>query len=240
MPPAYGSFGSRLRALFIDAIVVLGGLLILLVFAIVTESVPGTGRFVIAAIFVLFALYEPVMVWRFGGTIGHHRANLRIVDDTTGRNPGFLRAAARFLIKSVLGLLSFATMALTRRHQAMHDGLTGTTVRIRDLAIAREAEIRWERELPESEGMPSRLRRIAVIVGYCVASFAVLMVALAATLSDTCAMADQCSSGEELLSGLLGLLWVGASAYLIIAGWRGRLWGCRIRNVPPNTSAPLA
>ncbi len=42
-------------------------------------------------------------------------------------------------------------------------------------------------------------------------------------------VSDECSSGEELLSSVLGLLWVGACAYFVVAGWRGRLWGSRIR-----------
>ena len=229
LPAAYGSFGSRLHALLIDTTVVLCAMIVVIAFAIVTESVPGSGRIVVVAMVAMVALYEPLMVWRYGGTIGHRKANLRIVNDATGENPGLVRAVARFFIKSVLGLFSFVSMALTRRHQAIHDSLTGTTVRIRDLAIAQDPEIRWEREIPELAGMPSRPRRVAVIVGYSAVSCVVLMVALVATLSDACVVADGCSSGEELLSGLLGMLWVGVCAYFTIAGWRGRLWGCRLR-----------
>lgn len=45
-------------------------------------------------------------------------------------------AFARYIIKVVLGLPSFISMAFTSRHQAVHDVLTRTTVQIRDLTLA--------------------------------------------------------------------------------------------------------
>ena len=113
------------------------------------------------------------MVARYGGTLGHRVVNLRVVNDATGGNPGFLRALARFVIKTALGILSFTTMALTRRHQAMHDSLTHTTVQVRDLSRARPTDYSVEREA-EIEGLPSRGRRLAVIAAYLVALFVVL------------------------------------------------------------------
>lgn len=231
---AYASFGGRVRALLTDFTVGMAGLLAVVLLAALTTSVPGSGRLAVAALVALAVLYEPVMVWRFGGTVGHRRANLRVVHDATGGNPGLLRAFARFLAKGVLGPLSFTSMALTRRHQAMHDGLTGTTVRIRDLARAHPSDVRWEREIDEPAGLPSRFRRAAVIVAYVALSFVVLAAASTLLLPDACVVDDHCSAGEELTSWLLSLAWLGACAWLIIAGWRGRLWGCRPRVAAPR------
>lgn len=226
-PIAYGSFTSRARALVTDMLVVTGAAMVLIAFAAVTAGVPGTGRIAVIGLFALIFLYEPVMVWRLGGTVGHRRANLRVVVDATGRPPGLPRAFARFAIKGVLGLISFATMALTRRHQAVHDSLTGTTVRIWDLGSARDWDVRWEREVSEVPGLPSRTRRAVVIASYVAGAYLGLAVAIQVALSDACVFANRCSAGEELASQVLGLAWLGASAALIIAGWRGRLWGCR-------------
>jgi uncharacterized RDD family membrane protein YckC len=231
-PPAYGSFRSRVRALLIDMIVVVVSIAALIAFAAATDGVPGTGRVAVIGMFALLFLYEPLMVWRFGGTIGHRRANLRVVDDATGGTPGFLRAVARFVIKGFLGLPSFVTMALTRRHQAVHDTLTGTTVRIRDLGIAREQDVRWEHTTPEPLGLPSRGRRVVVIVGYVAVSYLVLTLGAVRLMSQPCVLENRCSSGDELLTQVAGVLWVAATAGLIVAGWRGRLWGCRARGVP--------
>jgi hypothetical protein len=131
-------------------------------------------------------------------------------------------------------------MALTRRHQAIHDSVTGTTVRIRDLAIADEAEIRWERDIAEPAGLPSRGRRITVIAGYIAASFIALSVVDAAILSHACIASNRCSTGETIFNTLLNLAWIGLSVWVIIAAWRGRLWGCRSQPLPPDGTGPSA
>jgi len=70
------------------------------------------------------ALYEPVLVSVTGSSIGHYLSNLRVVDDRTRGNVGFLKAIARLGIKTLLGVYSFLTMAVTSHHQAVHDLLT--------------------------------------------------------------------------------------------------------------------
>lgn len=226
-PRAFGSILSRIRAMVFDAVVVAAGIVAILVVLAVAEEVPGSGRVGVFALFALLLLYEPVTVaWR-GGTIGHRRANLRIVDERTGANPSLGRAALRFVLKSTLGLLSFVTIVITRRHQAIHDGLTGTTVQIRDLAVADPAEIRWELDDAEPPGLPSRGRRLVVIAAYVLASMIAMGVGLVPLLSESCLLYDRCTATEELTSTTMGLAWLVASAVCIVAGWRGRLWGAR-------------
>jgi uncharacterized RDD family membrane protein YckC len=99
------------------------------------RHVPGSGRVLVVLVYALI-LYEPIMVWGYSATIGHRVTNLRVIDEGSGGNPGLLKSLARFAIKTLLGLVSFLTMALTRRYQAVHDLLTHTTVQIRDLALA--------------------------------------------------------------------------------------------------------
>jgi uncharacterized RDD family membrane protein YckC len=233
---AYASFSRRVNALFFDMLVVTFGAVVLIVFAAVTEGIPGTGRVAVIGLFALLFFYEPVMVWRFGGTIGHRRANLRVVDEATGRAPSFPRAMARYVIKGFLGLVSFATMAVTRRHQAMHDSLTRTTVQIRDPAAAHDADILWERDVAESPDRPSRARRLGVIVAYVVLSYVLLSIGLGVLLSEACFMNSACSAGEELFGQVLGFVWIAMSSLIIIAGWRGKLWGCRPRSTARVTA----
>jgi len=59
----------------------------------------------------ILGLYDPLMVSRTGGTIGHHLQNLRMV--------------------------SLLAMAGSSRQKAVHDWVAGTTVQARDLQIAR-------------------------------------------------------------------------------------------------------
>jgi len=102
---AYATFTRRLRALVIDSAVLVAGLVVIVLASELTRDVPGSGRVLAAALFAMILLYEPLMVWRLGGTVGHRATNLRVVDDASGGNPGLLRAAARFWIKAALGLL---------------------------------------------------------------------------------------------------------------------------------------
>ena len=172
-------------------------------------------------------LYEPVLVAFAGGTIGHRRCNLRIVDHRTGANVSFLKAVLRTLIKAALGWVSFVSMLTTRRSQAIHDLLTRSTVQIRDLPQAGEHHYVRERMDHANPALLSRTRRGLVILGYlAVAAAACWLVLLglivAGAFSNACLGAGRCSRAEDYLSfALVGAFFVTCAA-LIGLGWRGR------------------
>jgi uncharacterized RDD family membrane protein YckC len=228
---AYGSFALRLRALVTDSVVLAFALVAIAMLISVTEAIPGSGRVGVIGMFALLFLYEPLLVARRGATVGHRRANLHVVYDRTGEHPGFIRAFTRFVLKTILGPPSFFLMALTRRHQALHDRLTGTTVQIHDLRLAHESDIAWERTVEELEpiGASSRIRRVVVILGYLVLVFAVIVALTGALVSNACIMESHCTPGDDRIQGVLVLAWIVVSAWCVIAGWHGRLWGCRPR-----------
>jgi uncharacterized RDD family membrane protein YckC len=237
---AFGSFGLRLRALVTDSVVLAFALVAIVMLISVTEAIPGSGRVGVIGMFALLFLYEPLLVARRGATVGHRRANLHVVYDRSGEHPGFIRAFARFVLKTILGPLSFLSMALTRRHQALHDRLTGTTVRIHDLHLAHESDIAWERTAEELEpiGALSRTRRVVVILGYLVLVFVVVNVSSWALVSGMCLLESRCTPREDRIQDVLVLAWIVVSAWCVIAGWRGRLWGCRSRR--SSDSQPIA
>ena len=226
---AYASFGARLRALVVDAAVIAFILVVLVVASDLTRDVPGTGRVFVVLLLAVAFLYEPVQVWRYGATLGHRWANVRVVADATGGNPGFGRAFARFLIKSVLGIASFVAMALTRRHQAVHDGLTRTTMQIRDVGRARATDFAFERTVDPAVQLPSAWRRIAVIVLFVVGAFVAMTLLMVALVTPPCLDNDACTAGETLVVNVVSLSWLAGTLFLIVAGWRGRLWGARAR-----------
>ncbi len=71
-------------------------------------------------------------MWRGGGTLGHRFMNLQVVDNRTGGRVSLLKALARYVVKGLLGVFSFFTMSFSRRHQALHDLVTNSSVRIRN------------------------------------------------------------------------------------------------------------
>ena len=187
----------------------------------------------LALVVVLFmVLYEPLLVSRTGGTIGHWYTNLRVVDDRTGGNLPLGTAFIRAGIKALLGAYSFVVMMATRRNQALHDLLTHSTVQIRDASKAGAHHFITERTEFSSPNMPSAGRRIAIIAVYLgltllayLVTFAI-MIGLGA-MSDACIDRDVCSAGEKMLETILGIAFLVAAAVLIGLGWRGRLFGAR-------------
>lgn len=132
----YATFPRRLNALTTDGIIVVGFTILTFLLAPSGESHPSLRLSLAFAWWGVILLYEPVGVAFFGGTIGHRLLNLRVVDEATLGNPGLAKALLRFLIKVLLGVISFVSMAFTRKHQSLHDLLTGSTVRIRDASRA--------------------------------------------------------------------------------------------------------
>lgn len=229
--PLYARFSRRVRAILVDwiiAMIVIFGALSLAVMVQSDNFSRSLGFSVIAALL----LYEPVLVSLTGGTLGHYLTNLRVVDNRSGGNVSFLKACARLVIKSVLGLYSFVILAATRRNQAVHDLLTRSTVQIRDLARALPGQYVTERRELAAADMPSRWRRVAVTCVFLVLTFVLLAVAMATMiaagiLSKACVDNNHCSAGQKIISLAAGLAWLAAMAFVIVLGWRGKLFGAR-------------
>jgi uncharacterized RDD family membrane protein YckC len=227
----YARFSRRLRGMFVDwvlAIVVIFGAIMIAVS--VGHEIVSRSLAILVALFLI--LYEPLLVSRTGGTIGHRYTNLRVVDDRTGGNLSMRTASIRAGIKAMLGVYSFIVMMATRRNQALHDLLTHSTVQIRDAAQAKAHHFITERTELSSPTMPSPGRRVAVIAVYLVLMVLAYIVAFAVmvglgAISDACIDNDVCSASENILQGVTGIALLVTAAILIGLGWRGRLYGAR-------------
>lgn len=220
LTPRYARFTRRLRGIVIDWIVVM----MLLYGALLVASSMGSDHFsrtlgIVVVIVLVF--YEPILVSLIGGTLGHYFSNLRVVDEHDQGNVSFLKALARFALKSLLGWYSFIVMTATRRNQAIHDLLTRSTVQIRDPAKARPHDYITERADFQGPDMPSRLRRAAVVCVYLLLAF------LAYEFALVVAEAARFAAAEQSLA--LALIWLAGSAACVGLGWRGKLLGARRR-----------
>lgn len=217
---AYAAFRLRFRALIVDVAIcvglfVVGGLIA----GIVWEN-SASGR--IAAFAVLLGViigYEPFMVARYGGTFGHLKNNIRVVNIQNEENLSFWRAAARSLVKQLVGLVSFAFMIVTRKAQSLHDLAAGARVVLRNPAAA-VAEDRFK--------PPSGIARRIVVILLC----NLILVMLASLVSDSIASAscvDQglCSEFEDSVLAVVALSWLALAGLSIVLGWMGKLPGCR-------------
>jgi len=225
--PRYARFSRRLRALLFDVILYA---ILFYVGAIAIDLMKpsdGVRRTLWLAIGLAILFYEPILVSALGGTVGHRLTNLRVVDDRTAGNLKFPKAVLRVIVKDLLGWFSFLSMTLTRRNQALHDVVTHSTVQIRDQSKASSSHYIAER-LPEIiAGLPSARRRVLVIVSYIALAYVVVSIASLPFVSEPCAMRSRCSPSEHAVSFALFGLWFVLSAFFMLFGWRGRLWGCR-------------
>jgi hypothetical protein len=79
----------------------------------------------------------------------------------------------------------------------------------------------------EANGLPGIGRRLLVIFGYIVLSVAALTLAVLLLSSPDCVLYANCSDGDELAAKIASLIFWMVVAFFALAGWTGRLYGCR-------------
>lgn len=232
-PPLYASFLRRVQALQVDAIVLMLALAVAVVAAMQVKS-DAIGRVIGFLLAAFILVYEPLFVSLRGGTPGHLQRNLHVVDERTGGRLSPAKAVLRSIVKFAFGWVSFLSMLFTRRSQALHDIVTGSTVRIRDPTVARSSDFVAERRPGSVLRGRSRWRVLAVTIAWLLVVFAIFMTALfllvqGGLVSWTCIDSDRCTRTENL--------WVEAAFWIsfltmvgiIFLAWRGSLPGCRVR-----------
>jgi hypothetical protein len=177
--------------------------------------------------FAVLFLYEPFFTWRRGATIGHTRNHLVVVSQGSGGTPTLGQAFARYFLKVLLGLPSFVTMVFSRKHQAVHDWLTRTTVQLAADADAAAHEFHIERAEDEARVLPSRRRRVLVLVGYLIALFVLSAIVFGAVDPTGCARQQICTDGRRLVLQGISLSWLTLSLAAVVAAWKGLLPGAR-------------
>lgn len=228
--PEYARFSRRLRAVCLDAILVVLAFYVGAVAIDTISSSDSITRGLWLGVVLIILLYEPTLVAMIGGTIGHRLTNLRVVDDRSKGNLTFLKAVARAAIKGAVGWFSFLSMSLTRRNQALHDVLTHSTVQIRDTSKARASHYVIERPVEVAPGvLPSRSRRVVVILVYIILGYVCFSVVSVPFISDACMLLRRCSGFERAMAYAFTGAWFALVALAVIFGWKGRLWGCRVR-----------
>ncbi|MTI29711.1 RDD family protein [Xanthovirga aplysinae] len=125
-PFQYPYLIDRVKAASID------GLLSFLVFAILMLVVkdPVVGRPIALTVFVIFVLlYEPIMLTKFGATIGHQTVNIKVVSiKDHDQRISIFNGIIRIVIKAIFGWASFLTINFNSNHRAIHDFMSSSIV----------------------------------------------------------------------------------------------------------------
>ena len=223
----YPRLVRRVRAYLIDQMVLLA------LFAAWLLLLPWMEGFTSAQrIFALMApiwLAEPCLVSLTGATIGHHLMRLRIRDARADRNLGFFRATLRAVLRLMLGWLSVLFILVTRRRQALHDVLLGSVVVIArpEGLPAYDLLAALPFDLQRAPGMPSKWRRLLIVLLYLLAASIAVGVAAVVLISPQCSSDEMCTREEEIVQAICGWAWLAAAAAIVVLGMRGRLWGAR-------------
>ncbi len=123
----YPNLLTRVKALFVDFIVIL---IIFSITSLVIGKIGGAPNWVRGFILVFsLYLYEPVLISSFGGTVGHHLVKIRIKRmSNPDKKLNIFQASLRFIVKYLLGVISFLTITGNKKKRAIHDMASGSIV----------------------------------------------------------------------------------------------------------------
>jgi len=230
---AYPRLIRRIRAILIDSMIAFFVIITwwLSLPLLVEQPVYLKLAYPVIAWFIL----DPLFVYRFAGTPGHYLMKLRIQNVAYGKNTGLMRAVVRSIIKLITGSWSFILVLMTRRHQAIHDKLTGTEVVLRNPELIEQHEQLGER-LPDTDHYryPSAARRLLMMFMYTVLSIIPLVILTEFFLSDECLNYNRCSGAEHPLGILFSWGWFFSVAAILVFGWRAQLYGARKKPLPES------
>lgn len=128
----YASYGARVGAFLIDAVLIL---VILAIFAGIGIATSSAGPFFFVVMFGLASVvYKPLMEGSRGQTVGKMAVKIKVVRAADGGPIGYGEAFLRWLIGTVIGVVPFGTFAdllwpLWDKHmQTLHDKVATTIV----------------------------------------------------------------------------------------------------------------
>jgi uncharacterized RDD family membrane protein YckC len=223
----YPRLVRRVRAYLIDQMVLLA------VFAAWLFVLPWIEGFTpaqkILALIAPMWLAEPCLVSLTGATIGHRLMRLRICDAHIDRNLGLVRATLRAVLRLLLGWLSVLFILVTRRRQALHDVLLGSVVVIArpEGLPAYDLLAALPFDLQRPAGMPSKWRRLLIVLLYLLGASVAIGVAAVVLISPQCSSDEMCTREEEISQAVCGWTWLALAAAIVVLGMRGKLWGAR-------------
>ncbi|HXL56895.1 MAG TPA: RDD family protein [Chitinophagaceae bacterium] len=126
MKPKYPSLGDRFQSLLIDSIFII---ILMFVFAPLLEHFKNPpNRLRVALFFAIWGIYEPLCM-TFGFTLGNYIKKLRVRKfKDISKKINLLQALIRYIIKALLGWLSFLTIRTNNERRAIHDLVSGTVM----------------------------------------------------------------------------------------------------------------
>ncbi len=217
----------RIKAMMLDSII-FACLLILLTYIASISGITDTWIKVVCIVTPMLFL-EPMLIWLTGGTIGHHYSGIKVIGKTTGKNLFVLNGLVRFIVKTLFGIYSVVTMLLTRKHQSLHDLLSGSVVVFKNESRAKQHHTLTERTATDETRKPSVLRRILVILVYNALTAVAIGLVSQLLVSPSCHLKNLCTENEDAILAGLALVLIASVIFYVIAGCLCKLPGAYYR-----------
>ena len=225
----YPSIAKRIKASVFDSVAVMTVIALLMtVYLYIGVETP----FLVLLVVLIALLYEPVLVSWKGMTLGHRVCNFRVIDVRTTKKLSFVKAIARFLIKSFLGIVSLFWIFFTNRQQAFHDMATGSIVINSDVSHDVIETIGLS-DIPlspagDTDIHVSIFRRVAASLIWSAIIYISLSIICVLVVPAECLDGDTGGNGYcELVEAVLGCSLVGILFVCFFLGSKGKLLGAR-------------
>jgi uncharacterized RDD family membrane protein YckC len=116
----YPGVSDRVKAVVTDGFVLIF-FMIIVTYTFSTFEIESVRPRIFAAVFI-FLLYDPLFTSIFGGTIGHMTMKIRVKRlRNQSKNIIFPLALVRFIVKTLLGVVSLFTVSGNKSARAIHD-----------------------------------------------------------------------------------------------------------------------
>lgn len=123
----YASISERVKAAFIDSLVLVAMMYASSDFLTMFDEVPKYLRW--SLLVFVFILYDPLLTHFFGATLGHSFIKIGVrKDKNSAQKIAFPFAVIRFLLKSTLGWVSLLTISSSEKKKAIHDYMAKSIV----------------------------------------------------------------------------------------------------------------
>jgi len=128
MDVVYPSLSKRVQSLFIDALLMIG---LMMLFGWILDRINPNQKegdeWIRAVLFIaIWGVYEPLAM-TFGCTIGNYLIKIRVRKHSDpGKKINLIQSYLRFIVKFLLGWISFITISFNEEKRAIHDFAGGT------------------------------------------------------------------------------------------------------------------
>ncbi len=127
MKLVYTPLFDRVKAAFIDSLILIATMYIASEVFLQFENMPNYVRIIVSV--MIFLLYDPILTTSMGGTIGHSFIGFSVRKESNeAENISFISALFRFLVKVSLGWISLLTITGNSKKRALHDLFVGSVV----------------------------------------------------------------------------------------------------------------